>query len=563
MVQNKLKNILDKQAYTRYFFLTALVMLPNILLLLVGRDFWFSFWIVLQSIMLWVMLTVIVSNVRVLVMLTIPFLLIVPAECYFIYTYGYPSTKFVVALLTETSWQELKQFLSGLWLILFVSLLVMAGSSIWMIRDLRPVLLVPRRFQVIGLTLFVIIITCWQVSRYQPGAPLPLRQFTLANSFPVGIGYRVLSYAKSHIEGLKNKQLVQHHHFGASSSVLDLTLVLVIGESARPDHWGMNGYARNTTPKLGNRSDVHFMTNLITPWTLTTYSTPLFITRKPATYNGIFPEKSLLAAFNDAGFSTYWVANQDGLKEMALHIGEAGQRKSFNFAVRGDVDAVFDGEMLPDIDKVINDKSPKKFIVIHSKGSHWDYHLRYPPEFRIFKPDQIDGASGKYNPSQRNTLVNGYDNSILYTDYFLNELIKQLEHTRKPSAMVYVSDHGEGLYENGCKILGHGNDTDTNFHTAGLIWVSPELSASRPQLESAIGQNTKSPLSTDLTIFNTLADLGGLNMTENKYSLLSTKFETRQRLVNTSTGIIDFDHSSRDGSCELVVKTESPHLDLH
>jgi hypothetical protein len=70
-------------------------------------------------------------------------------------------------------------------------------------------------------------------------------------------------------------------------------------------------------------------------------------------------------------------------------------------------------------------------------------------------------------------------------------------------------------------------------------------------------------LSTDLTIFNTLADLGGLNMTENKYSLLSTKFETRQRLVNTSTGIIDFDHSSRDGSCELVVKTESPHLDLH
>ncbi|MDZ4212803.1 MAG: hypothetical protein U1C59_13925, partial [Methylotenera sp.] len=181
MVQNKLKNILDKQAYTRYFFLTALVMLPNILLLLVGRDFWFSFWIVLQSIMLWVMLTVIVSNVRVLVMLTIPFLLIVPAECYFIYTYGYPSTKFVVALLTETSWQESKQFLSGLWLILFVSLLVMAGSSIWMIRDLRPVLLVPRRFQVIGLTLFVIIITCWQVSRYQPGAPLPLRQFTLAN----------------------------------------------------------------------------------------------------------------------------------------------------------------------------------------------------------------------------------------------------------------------------------------------------------------------------------------------------------------------------------------------
>lgn len=556
MFRNKINNILNKQAYTRYFFLTALVMLPNILLLFVGRDFWFSFWIVLQSITLWVMLTIIVSNIRVLVILTIPFLLIIPAECYFIYTYGYPSTKFVVALLTETSWQESKQFLSGLWLILFFSLLVMAGSSIWLIRDLQPVSLVPRRLQVIALTIFIVILTLWQVSRYQPGASLALRQFTLANSFPVGIGYRVLSYVKSHIEALKSKQLVAHHHFNASSSIPELTLILVIGESARPDHWGMNGYARNTTPKLGVRSDVHFMTNLITPWTLTTYSTPLLITRKPATYQGIFPEKSLLAAFNDAGFSTYWVANQDSLKEMALHIREAGQRRSFNFAVRGDVDAVFDGEMLPDIGRVINDKVPKKFIVVHSKGSHWDYHLRYPPEFQIFKPDQIDGASGKYNPSHRNTLVNGYDNSILYTDYFLNELIQQLEHTGKPSAMIYVSDHGEALYENGCKILGHGNDTDTNFHTAGIIWVSSELSASRPHLKTAISQNTKTPLSTDLTIFNTLADLGGLNLTDDKYSLLSSKLATRQRLVNTSSGVIDFDHSSREGSCELVVKTE-------
>jgi len=277
----------------------------------------------------------------------------------------------------------------------------------------------------------------------------------------------------------------------------------------------------------------------------------------------VFPEKSLFSAFKSAGFSTYWFANQDGLSEMALHIREADQRKSYNFAIQGDALAAFDGEMLPDIDRAVHDKNPKKFIVIHSKGSHWDYYLRYPPEFQIFKPDVIDGASGKYDPSHRNTLVNGYDNSILYTDYFLSELIKQLEKRGKPAALVYVSDHGEGLYENGCKILGHGNDTDTNFHTAGLLWASPELASSKPTLVAAMSENIKSPLSTDLTIFNTLADFGGLNLAEDKHSLLSSKFETRQRLVNTSAGLLDFDHSAREGACESVVKTKPSHLNSH
>jgi len=563
MSVGKIINTLGKQSYRHYLLLTLLVMLPNLLLLFVGRDFWFSCWVTVQSIILWIMLTIIVSNIRMLAILTIPFLVVLPAESYFIYTYGYPSTKFVVALLTETSWQESRQFLSGLWLILFLSLLIITVFSIFIIRDFKPVQLASGKLRFSTLVLMVVLISSWQILKFQPWAPLALRQFTLANSFPAGVAYRVLSYGKSYIDGFKNRQLVKQHHFAATSSVSEMTVILVIGESARPDHWSANGYGRNTTPKLANRSDVYFMDNLVTPWTLTTYSTPLFITRKPATYNGVFPEKSLFSAFKSAGFSTYWLANQDGLSEMALHIGEADQRKSYNFAIQGDALAAFDGEMLPDIDKAVHDKNPKKFIVVHSKGSHWDYYLRYPPEFQLFKPDVIDGASGKYDTSQRNTLVNGYDNSILYTDYFLNELIKQLEKTGKPAAMVYVSDHGEGLYENGCKILGHGNDTDTNFHTAGLLWVSPELARDRPAMETAIDKNTKSPLSTDLTIFNTLADLGGLSIVEEKHSLLSPKFETRRRLVHTSSGVVDFDHSAREGACELVVKTKLSDRGLH
>ncbi len=538
-------------------------MLPNFLLLIVGRSFGFALWVFIQSVLVWLILTFIVSNIRVLSILSIPFLLVLPAECYFIYTYGYPSTKYVITLLAETSLQEANEFLSGLWVVLITAFVCIIITLTWLIKGLKSVRVSSIKTQVIVLVLMITLITSWQISKTQSWAPLKLRQFTLTNSYPIGIAYRVMSYGKLHIEGLRNQQLVQKHHFSATSSLTDMTLILVIGESSRPDHWGINGYDRQTTPMLSSRSDIYFMNNLITPWALTTYSTPLFIKRKPANFNGVFPEKSLFSAFNDADYSTLWFTNQDGLREMSLHIGEATKRKSYNFAIDDDAHAMQDGEMLPDIDKAIKEGSPKKFIVVHSKGSHWDYYLRYPPEFRKFIPDTIQGVSGKYDASQRESIVNGYDNSILYTDYFLSELIKKLELLKKPAALVYVSDHGEGLYENGCKVFGHGNDTDINFRTAGFIWVSPELASGRSTLVANLSKNTKLPLSTDLTIFNTLADLGGLNLVEAKHSLLNREFETRQRIVNASSGIIDFDHSARDGVCELVVNTKSSQPLLH
>lgn len=563
MQKNKILNTIDKQTLKRYWLLTGLMMLPNLLLLFVGRDIWFSSGVMLKASLLWIILSLIVSNVRLLTILAIPFLFVLPAECYFIYTYGYPSTRFVIALLAETSLQETKEFLSGLWFVLLSSLILVLGFSIWLIRGVQSTSIVSGRTQVIVLALLVSLIVSWQVSKQQSWAPLAVRQFTLANSFPVGVAYRTLSYGKSHLDNFKNKQLVQQHHFSATSSLSEMTVILVIGESARPDHWGLNGYIRDTTPRLGSRSDIYFMGNLITPWTLTTYSTPLFITRKPATYGGIFPEKSLFSAFESAGFNTYWFANQEGLTEMALHIGEASNRKSFNLAVQNDLLAVIDEEMLPDIEKAVNSSAAKKFIVVHTKGSHWDYYLRYPPEFRVYSPDKIEGAAGKYDSKSRDTLVNAYDNSIIYTDYFLNELIQKVEESAKPAAILYVSDHGEGLYENGCKIFGHGNDTEINFHTAGLLWVSPELVKDKPKLLDAISSNTKKPISTELTIFNTLADLGGLNLTEEKYSLLSSNFEVRQRLVNTSASVIDFDQSAREGACKLVVKEQPTRINLN
>ena len=94
------------------------------------------------------------------------------------------------------------------------------------------------------------------------------------------------------------------------------------------------------------------------------------------------------------------------------------------------------------------------FIVLHQMGQHGPaYYKRYPASFETFTPacqsNQLETCSG-------DEINNAYDNSILYTDFFLSEVIKVLKRNEQKfeSAMFYVSDHGESLGENGLYLHG-------------------------------------------------------------------------------------------------------------
>lgn len=536
--------------------LSAVALLPAFVLLVRGRDLEFASAALLQSLLGWIALVCALSRWRLLLWISLPIVLLVPIEAKFIALYGYPSSRHAIALVSETTAAEATEFLSGLWPALLSGLAVVSLIWIWLFRRWPDRRLASRPTQVAAIALMVAASLGPELARVLPGTPLSIRQFTWANSFPLGVPYRVAGYLRATVQVADARAAIERFEWHATSTASDMDLVFVIGESSRPDHWGLAGYARDTTPRLSAMADVVFLADLVTPWTLTRYSVPTLLTRKPATLAGVLPEKSLIAAFREAGFETHWFANQDGMDEVSLHVREAEFVRSYNLAVgRGDIDAEFDGAMLPAIREALQRPARRKLIVVHTKGSHWDYDRRYPPAFAHFKPDHVgNGESGKYDPANRDVLVNAYDNSIRYTDYFLAEIIAALRSTGRPSALVYVSDHGQGLYDNGCTLFGQGNDLEASFRTAGLIWLSPSMLQTHPSVDQTLRRNASRPILTAQTVINTIADIGALSISDAKHSLISNSYLPQTRWVNTTAGgAVDFDQKGRVGSCRLVV----------
>jgi lipid A ethanolaminephosphotransferase len=123
--------------------------------------------------------------------------------------------------------------------------------------------------------------------------------------------------------------------------------------------------------------------------------------------------------------------------------------------------------------------SAKRFVVLHQAGSHGPrYFTRYPPEFEVFKPvcRTVD-----LSRCSRDALVNAYDNSVLYTDYFLGQVISVLESLGTPAVMLYVSDHGESLGENGVYLHGmpYMIAPDVQTRVPFIVWMSDNFARAR------------------------------------------------------------------------------------
>lgn len=531
------------------------LLVPCAAFLVLGNDPSYAAHAALQSVVFVLAAACVVARARLLLVLSLPFALLVPAETYFIATYGYPSSRHVIALLSESSMREVGEFLSGVagWLALSCITVLAAYAGLW--RRATGSLPVPALARWALAVLLLAPPLAVEFARSVPTAPEGVRKYSFANAFPLGVPYRIASHFKHDASGSATAEAIGRFRFGAHSVVPGpVDVVFVVGESARPDHWQLNGYARPTNPRLTARQGVVWLPDVVTPWALTTYSVPVMVTRKPAAGTDFFPEASILGAAREAGFEVHWLANQDGLRELNLHRQQAEFRHVFNLAVeREDVDAAHDGAMLPRLREALARPQPKKFLLVHTKGSHWDYHLRYPEGFREFLPDRSDtGGSVKHDPRLRDRLVNAYDNSIRYTDSFLDDVIAALESTGRPSVLLYVSDHGQALYDDGCPIFGHFNDTEANFRSAALVWMSEGFVRQRPQALQQLRRHAGKPLSTESTVFHTLADLAGLSIADGRHSLLSESFEVRERWVNTSLGAVPFDSAVRIGACRLV-----------
>lgn len=257
-------------------------------------------------------------------------------------------------------------------------------------------------------------------------------------------------------------------------------LVLVLGETARSGNFGLNGYARATTPEL-EREKVASFRNARSCGTSTATSVPCMFSHlgrsrfEARAHN----YETLLDVLQRAGLAVLWIDNQSGCKGTCDRVPSVNVSESNNPQLCAGGEC-HDGILIDGLaDRLAALPAARRargvVLVLHQMGSHGPaYHLRSPKAYKRFLPECM---SNNLQDCSRSELLNAYDNSIVYTDHVLASTINWLkgQQTRYDTAMVYVSDHGESLGEKNLYLHGmpYSIAPDVQKHVPWISWLSP------------------------------------------------------------------------------------------
>lgn len=227
-------------------------------------------------------------------------------------------------------------------------------------------------------------------------------------------------------------------------------IILVVGETARADRFSLNGYTKETNPEL-RKQGVVSLTDVSACGTSTGESVPCMFSvmkRKHFDRQDALHIENALDVLAKNGVQILWRDNNSDSKGVAVRM----QYEDFKSPTLNPVcdEECRDIGMLSGLDKFITAKGNKDILVVlHQMGNHGpEYYRRYPKEFERFTP--TCKSSDLKNCTQQE-IDNAYDNAILYTDFFLSQVIDFLKKydDQYETAMLYVSDHGESLGEHG------------------------------------------------------------------------------------------------------------------
>ncbi|MEZ7910590.1 MAG: phosphoethanolamine--lipid A transferase [Propionivibrio sp.] len=293
--------------------------------------------------------------------------------------------------------------------------------------------------------------------------------------------------------------------------------VVVVGETARAANWGLSGYARQTTPQLAERDVINFA-QVTSCGTNTEVSLPCMFSlqgRRNYDEDKIRGSESLLNVLERAGLRVLWRDNQSGCKGVCTGV-ETQKLDSAKVPGLCDGERCFDEILTHDLDQVLADRQGNLVIVMHQLGNHGPaYYKRYPEAFRRYTPECETPDLAK---CERETVVNAYDNAILYTDHVLAKTIDFLKakSATYDTAMLYVSDHGESLGENGLYLHGvpYSIAPKVQVEVPMTLWVSPGYAQSFALDTDCLRQRAAQPATHD-NLFHSL--LGMLDVRTSIY----------------------------------------------
>ncbi|WP_339479302.1 phosphoethanolamine transferase CptA [Pseudomonas sp. RL_5y_Pfl2_73] len=488
---------------------------------------------------------------------------------FFIYQQEFSQS--VIFIMFESNVSEANEYLTqyfAWWMV--VAFLAHTAVGYWLWTRLRPVYL-PRGQAMVAAVAIVLAVV---------GYPL-IKQTQRTGSFAAGlekfedriepavpwqmlVAYRRYGEQLENMQGMLNSasKIAPLRNLKDATANEPATLVLVIGESTNRQRMSLYGYPRETTPGLDKLKDqLSVFDNVITPRPYTIEALQQVLTfadeQNPDRY---LSTPSLVSMMKQAGYKTFWITNQQTMTKrntMLTTFSQQADEQVYLNNNRNQNSAQYDGDVIEPFNKALADSAPRKLIVVHLLGTHMSYQYRYPPTFNKFTDRQ--GVPAGLRDDQVPT-YNSYDNAVLYNDFVVSSLIKDYAKTDPNGFLLYLSDHGEDVFDSsGHGTLGRneGKPTAPMYTIPFMAWASPKW---RESHDWNFAGDLSRPYSSSHLI-HTWADMAGLNFDEldHSKSLVSTDFKARPLLIGDPyqtprKALIDFSLMQPKAPLAAVVK---------
>ena len=291
-----------------------------------------------------------------------------------------------------------------------------------------------------------------------------------------------------------------------------VVLVFVLGETVRAANWGLSGYARQTTPELAKEDVINFA-SVTSCGSNTEVSLPCIFSpwgRRQYNETRIRGSESLLDIAARAGFRVVWIDNQSGCKGVCNGVEQIRPKAAEQPPGVCDGERCLDEAMQKTLENTVAETPGNLLIVMHQMGNHGPaYYKRYPDAYKLYAPACEDADLAHCS---QEAIVNAYDNTIRYTDHLLANTVRYLRsETTHDTALIYVSDHGESLGENGLFLHGipYAIAPDLQTKVPMVMWLSASYASSFALNPACITNQAKGPVAHD-HLFHTV--LGMLNV---------------------------------------------------
>ncbi|WP_333500150.1 phosphoethanolamine transferase EptA [Kluyvera sp. CHPC 1.2972] len=293
--------------------------------------------------------------------------------------------------------------------------------------------------------------------------------------------------------------------------------ILIVGETSRAANFSLGGYERETNPLLAKDNVVYFP-KTASCGTATAVSVPCMFSNMPRTgYDESLAhhQEGLLDIIQRAGIQVQWNDNDGGCKGACDRVPHQDVT-ALNLPGQCINGECYDDVLFHDLEKTIDSMQGDGVIVLHTIGSHGPtYYNRYPPEFRRFTPTC---DTSEIQSCSQEQLKNSYDNTILYVDHIVDKAIKLLQSKQDKftTSLVYLSDHGESLGENGVYLHGlpYSIAPETQKHVPMLLWLSDDYQQRYGVNYACLQQKAKENDYSQDNLFSTMLGLTGVETQE-------------------------------------------------